>query len=299
MQPFQFEHLATFAVVVQEGSFDAASRALHVTPSAVSQRIKAMEQAAGQVLLQRTTPVQPTAAGDVVLRLARQVRVLQADAQRELGGSVTGMALPLVVNADSLATWFLGALARMPRDRSVFFEVHREDEQHSTSLLRSGRVTAAVTATPEPVQGCSVEALGSLRYRAVASSEYLDHWRPSGTPDDDLAWLGAAPVLDFDRKDDLQERFYRTLTGEDLAAPRHYMPASGEFAAAVRLGIGWALLPEQQCLADLRRGTLRQLAPDLPVDVPLYWQRWKISSPILDELSACVRQTAEEQLRQP
>ncbi|MGW6172104.1 LysR family transcriptional regulator ArgP [Arthrobacter sp. NPDC055138] len=299
MQPFQFVHLATFAVVVQEGSFDAASRALQVTPSAVSQRIKAMEQAAGQVLLQRTSPVQPTAAGDVVLRLARQVRVLQADAQRELGGSVTRTALPLVVNADSLATWFLGALARMPRDRGVFFEVHREDEQHSTSLLRSGRVTAAVTATPEPVQGCSVEALGSLRYRAVASSEYLDHWRPDGTPDGGLAWLAAAPVLDFDRKDDLQERFYRTLTGEDLAAPRHYMPASGEFAAAVRLGIGWALLPEQQCLADLRRGTLRQLAPELPVDVPLYWQRWKISSPILDELSACVRQTAEEELRQP
>ncbi|MET1154893.1 LysR substrate-binding domain-containing protein, partial [Arthrobacter sp.] len=167
------------------------------------------------------------------------------------------------------------------------------------SLLRSGRVTAAVTATPEPVQGCSVEALGSLRYRAVANTQYLDHWRPSGTPDRDWAWLGAAPVLDFDRKDDLQERFYRTLTGEDLAAPRHYMPASGEFAAAVRLGIGWALLPEQQCRADIRSGVLHELAPDLPVDVPLYWQRWKISSPILDELSAFVRQTAEEQLRQP
>lgn len=299
MQPFQFEHLATFAVVVQEGSFDAASRALHVTPSAVSQRIKAMEHAAGQVLLQRTTPVQPTAAGDVVLRLARQVRVLQADAQHELGGNVAGLSLPLVVNADSLATWFLGALASMPRERGAFFEVHREDEQHSTSLLRSGRVNAAVTATPEPVQGCTVEALGSLRYRAVASSDYLDHWRPAGTPAGDVAWLGAAPVLDFDRKDDLQERFYRALTGTELAGPRHYMPASGEFAAAVRLGIGWALLPEQQCLTDIRSGLLQELAPDLPMDVPLYWQRWKISSSILDELSACVRQTAAERLLQP
>ena len=298
MQPFQFDHLATFAVVVQEGSFDAASRVLHVTPSAVSQRIKAMEQAAGQVLLQRTAPVRPTAAGDVVLRLARQVRVLQADAQRELGGDGDGVALPLVVNADSLATWVLGALARMPRERGVIFEVHREDEQHSTSLLRAGRVTAAVTATPEPVQGCSVEALGALRYRAVASPAYLEHWRPAGTGHDDLAWLAAAPVLDFDRKDDLQERFYRELTGTGLAAPRHYMPASGEFAAAVRLGIGWALLPEQQCLADIRSGVLHELAPDLPVDVPLYWQRWKISSPVLDELTSCVRQTAREQLRQ-
>jgi LysR family transcriptional regulator, chromosome initiation inhibitor len=299
MQPFQLEHLVTFAVVVQEGSFDAASRTLHVTPSAVSQRIKAMEQSAGQVLLQRTAPVQPTAAGDVVLRLARQVRVLQADAERELGGTAAGMTLPLVVNADSLATWFLTALARMPRDQGAYFEIHREDEQHSTSLLRAGRVTAAVTATPEPVQGCSVEALGSLRYRAAASSAFLEQWRPAGTSAGDMRWLATAPVVDFDRKDDLQERFYRQLTGGPLAAPRHYMPASAEFAAAVRLGLGWALLPEQQCRHDLKAGSLHELAPELPVDVPLYWQRWKMSSPLLEELTACVKLTAAEQLSRP
>ena len=109
---------------------------------------------------------------------------------------------------------------------------------------------AAVTATPEPVQGCSVEPLGSLRYRAVASPGYVRRWWPDGP---ELVAGSQAPVVDFDRKDDLQAGFFRTLTGADLAAPRHYVPSSGEFAQAIRLGLGWGLLPEQQCLADLRK----------------------------------------------
>lgn len=48
--------LATFQAVIEGGSFEAAARTLHVTPSAVSQRIKALEQAVGQVLVRRRTP---------------------------------------------------------------------------------------------------------------------------------------------------------------------------------------------------------------------------------------------------
>ena len=153
-----------------------------VTPSAVSQRLKAMEDAAGQILLQRTNPVRPTPAGEAVLRFARQVRQLEWDALRELGDGGDGPTapIPLVVNADSLSTWFLPALASLPPDAGACFELHREDEQHSTQLLRTGTVMAAVTATPEPVQGCSVEPLGALRYHAVASPGYVRRWWPDG-----------------------------------------------------------------------------------------------------------------------
>ena len=43
----------TLATVLDEGSLDAAARRLHVTPSAVSQRIKALEEHVGRVLLVR------------------------------------------------------------------------------------------------------------------------------------------------------------------------------------------------------------------------------------------------------
>jgi LysR family transcriptional regulator (chromosome initiation inhibitor) len=298
MKAFQFEQLRTFAAVVDEGTLEAAARSLTVTPSAVSQRLKSMEDAAGQILLQRTNPARPTIAGEAVLRFARQVRQLEADAFRDLGGSGgrPNVPLPLVVNADSLSTWFLPALASLPADLGAFFEVHREDEQHSTQLLRTGTVMAAVTATPDPVQGCRVEPLGALRYRAVASPGYVRRWWPEGP---DLVAGSLAPVMDFDRKDDLQQGFFRRLTGSDLAAPRHYVPSSAEFAQSIRLGLGWGLLPEQQCVAGIHSGELVELAPATTVDVQLYWQRWKIDSPVLNQLSAAVRETAARQLRQP
>src|SRR5690606_29286252 len=136
-----FAQLRTFATVLDEGTFEGAAAVLRVTPSAVSQRIKSLEQHVGQVLLRRTRPVSATAAGEVVMRLARQVARLEQDASEELGlGADTGSyaTIPLVVNADSMSTWMLRALARMPVRYRALFELHREDEFHSTDLLRDG-----------------------------------------------------------------------------------------------------------------------------------------------------------------
>lgn len=60
MARFPTEQLHTFAAVLREGTLDAAARSLNITPSAVSQRLKALEQASGRVLLQRSNPVQAT-----------------------------------------------------------------------------------------------------------------------------------------------------------------------------------------------------------------------------------------------
>ena len=76
--------LRALRAAVDTGTLEGAARALHVTPSAVSQRLKALEQATGRVLLVRSRPVQVTEPGRAVLRLARQLDLLAADAAREL-----------------------------------------------------------------------------------------------------------------------------------------------------------------------------------------------------------------------
>ncbi|GAB6902902.1 LysR family transcriptional regulator ArgP [Kineosporia succinea] len=287
---FQRDHLETLLAAVDEGTFDAAAARLHVTASAVSQRIKAMEQAAGRILVQRTTPVRPTADGEVVVRHARQARLLEQETARALSGpGGTGVpSLPLAVNADSLSTWFLGALAGVLEHTAVVFDLHREDQERTSGLLRSGTVMAAVTAESVPVQGCSSARLGTMRYHAVASPGFAErHLR--GT-----ASLDTVPRVDFDRQDGLQHAFLPSGHG----APRHYVPTSDDFARAVRAGFGWGMLPEQQCLEDLDAGRLVELAPGRPVGVELYWQRWKLTSPLLDEVTRAVTAAAGRALHQ-
>lgn len=293
---FQTEQLRTFLAVLEEGTFDAAAARLHVSASAVSQRIKAMEHAAGQVLLKRTVPIKLTAAGTVVHKLARQLRQLEADAAAELGLGSGRDTLAIVVNADSLATWFLDALTLTRGKGGMTIEVLREDEQHSVALLRSGEVMAAVTASPDPVQGCSVIALGAMEYRAVASTEFFAAWFPDGFSTEQLA---AAPALQFDRTDTLQSNFFETLSGSPLNGPAHFIPDTIQFGEAVKRGLGWGLMPEAHCLAGIRNGSLQELIPGHISRIPLFWQRWKIQSAALDQLTHAVRHAAAAALTHP
>lgn len=297
MQRFTLEQLATLLALVSEGSFETAAARLHVTPSAVSQRVKAMEQTCGRVLVQRTTPIRLTDAGDVLLRYARQVELLEADTVRQLqDGRDDGapFLVAIAVNADSLATWFLDALAGLGDQLGVAFDLHREDQEHTTKLLRAGTVMAAVTSTRESVQGCVTEALGQMRYRAVATPQFVARWLPERP---DLTDLSRAPVVAFERNDDLQEAFLRAQTGLSSSGPVHYIPTSNDFARAIMLGLGWGMLPEQQCSAEIAAGNLIDLAATATVDVPLYWQRWNLASPLLEAVSAAVRAQARATLR--
>lgn len=270
----------TLAVVVDEGTLDAAARRLHVTPSAVSQRVRALEERVGRVLLARTKPVRPTPAGDALMRLARQLDHLEQDALAQLGADSGAAVLPLAVNADSLATWFLAPLARVAQRTSVVFELHRDDQDFTAELLESGIVMGAVTSRERPVAGCRVVPLGMLRYEAVASASFAERWFAAGV---DAAALAQAPAVDFDRRDDLQSRWLAAL-GVAVGPPRHLVPASHDFATAIRLGLGWGLLPRQQSADALQSGELVPLGGPR-VDVPLFWQQWNLTSPLLDSVA--------------
>ncbi len=284
------EHLATFAAIVDEGSFEGAAARLHIPPSAVSQRVKSMEQRVGSVLLRRTRPVELTSAGTTILRVARQLDRLADDAARELGlGPGGGSVMPIVVNADSLATWFVPALARAARETGARFEVIRADETLSTERLRSGEAVAALTATKEPVPGCVSTKIGIDRYHAVASPAFLAEHFAGGVT---AASLDAAPMLEFDRQDGFQQRFIRRVTRARIEPSRHFVPSSHEFALAIELGMGWGMLPALQCRTAIAEGRLEELRPGEAIEMPLYWQRWNLPSPLIDHLSRVVAEEA-------
>ncbi|MFG2099134.1 LysR family transcriptional regulator ArgP [Micromonospora echinaurantiaca] len=289
--------LRTLAAVVAEGSFEAAARLLHITPSAVSQRVKALEETVGQVLVRRTRPCAATEAGRPLLRLAGQLALLEREALADARGPLTGggrTRVAVVVNADSLATWFPAALARLPQRSGLFFDLRQDDQDHTTELLRDGSVTAAVTAQREAVQGCRVIRLGAMRYQALATPEFAAAHFADGLT---AAAATAAPLVVFDRKDRVQHRFLHAVTGRPLEPPVHYVPSVPAFSEAIRLGLGWSLVPEQIAAADLASGRCVDLAPGRHLDIPLYWQHWRLESDVLNALTAAVRAVAAETLR--
>jgi LysR family transcriptional regulator (chromosome initiation inhibitor) len=291
------EQLATLRAVVDAGTFDAAAGALSITPSAVSQRIKALEQQLGRVLLERTKPVRATESGEVLLRLAREIALLEADAASalRLDGAGEGFtSVPLAVNADSLTSWFLPAIAKVCTERRIVVDIHREDQDRTAELLASGRVMAAVTSRADPVPGCSATPLGVLVYHPAASRAFAERWFPDAA---NAETFGRAPVVDFDHDDELQSRFLRRVSRRPLDPPRHFVSGSSDFLQAIALGLGWGMLLESQ-LADAAPGVFVELAPGDPgVAVPLYWQQWNLRSPALDALAEAVVAAARASLR--
>ena len=287
LNPGQLDALVAIA---EHGSFEAAARELHITPSAVSQRVRALEAIAGQVLVSRGAPCRPTPHGERLVRLGRQTRLLYDEASEALG-AVTTVELPVAVNADSLTTWFRDVLATAAGWDGTAIRLQVEDQAYSQQLLRSGDVLAAVTSDPEAVQGCSVEPLGALRYVPAAAAAFAGRWRRGRAPD----WA-AMPAVVFGAKDDLQQDMLRRRGVPQLPPVVHQVPTSADFLAAVRIGLGWGMLPEPQARADLAAGQLVRLSGDV-LDVPLFWQRWRLDSPRLTTLTDAVREAAGSHLR--
>jgi LysR family transcriptional regulator (chromosome initiation inhibitor) len=281
--------LDALVAIADTGSFEAAARALHVTPSAVSQRIRALESAVGQVLVSRGTPCRPTAQGERLVRLGRHTRLLYDEAADELGG-MAAVDLPVVVNADSLATWFRDVLAEAASWAAASVRLHVEDQAHSQELLRRGEVLAAVTSDPAAVQGCAAEFLGALQYVPAAAPELAVRWRRGDGPD----WT-AMPMLVFNEKDELQDQALARLGVTTRPPVVHRVPSTSDFFEAVRLGLGWGMLPDLQAGPDLAAGRLVRLPGDV-ASVPLYWQHWRLESPRLARLTESVRRAASRHL---
>lgn len=289
------DHLRTFKVVVESGTLENAARELNVTPSAISQRLKSLEKQVGSVLFIRSRPIRATASGNVLLRLARETELLTAEAHQQLGlhdqkaERFEPSKICISVNADSLASWFTPVFHGLAQTDHIVCEILRHDEAHSTELLRSGQVMGAVTTKSTPVQGCISVPLGVMTYRAMATPAFIEKWLPGKNPEQEFV---QAPMVNFDRNDDLQLEMRRRILGRNSepAPIEHFVPDSGQYVQAVRASMGWGMILDIQNPQD---GSLVALNPLWESRVSLYWQRWKVPSTVLDTLSALIYKAAQ------
>ena len=285
---------AAFIAAIDGGSLEAAALQLRITPSAVSQRISALEQELGTPLLVRTRPCRPTAPGMRLLQFLRRRALLEQEFMAERDSEAGPVRVALAVNNDTLATWLLPLLAPLLVAEDLLVEFVLDNQGHTFALLEQGQAVACISGEAEPMRGCTVEPLGMMRYRMVAAPAFAQRWFPQGL-DRDAA--RRAPVMVFDRKDTLQTQFLLQHLGlPEGSYPFHYVPASDPYVQAIRLGLGYGMLPLEQCADLLAAGALVDLAPDLHVDVPLYWHAWRIQPARLERMGAALVKAARGQL---
>jgi LysR family transcriptional regulator (chromosome initiation inhibitor) len=285
---------SAFIAAVDAGSLELAAVQLSITPSAVSQRISALEQDLGTPLLVRSRPCRPTGPGMRLLQYLRRSALLESEFLAEMGMDPGPVRVALAVNNDTLATWLLPVLAPVLQQEELLVEFVLDNQGHTFTLLEQGRAVACVSGEAEPMNGCTASPLGVMRYRLVASPAFARRWFPDGFT---RAAAQHAPVMVFDRKDSLQSVFLMQHFGlPDGAYPFHYVPASDPYVGAIRVGMGYGLLPQEQCAALLASGELVDLTPALHVDVPLYWHAWRIQPPRLERMGAALVKAAREVL---
>lgn len=281
--------LSALAAVIRTGSFERAAQQLNVTPSAISQRVKLLEERIGTVLVVRGQPCLATEAGQRLCQHVEQVALLESSLKGSLPGlePETGpVTLRIAVNADSLATWFVQAMAAT---EGFLFDLVLDDQDYSADWLRRGEVVAAVTSHGKPIQGCNCYPLGALRYVATASPEFMARWFAEGL---DAQSIARAPCLVFNRKDRLQAIWLHQALGIDVGPPAHWLPSSQAFVDGALAGLGWGMNPEALVQEHLRAGRLVALKPSDPLDVPLFWQQSRIVGPVLPDVTRAVLSTA-------
>ncbi len=291
-------HLAALTAVLRYGSFDMAAQALALTPSAVSQRIKALEDRTGAAVVIRGHPCVGTALGKRIARYHDDVGVLETKLLRDLGlhQNAPPARLRIAVNADSLATWCVDALAQTD---GLLFDLLVDDQSHSADWLKRGEVAAAVTLGTfgdRPVPGCDQFPLGTEAYLATASPAFVARWFSQGIT---VETLRQAPVLVFNNKDTLQHDWAAQVLGtaSSVHLPnQHYIPSTAAFTHAARLGLGWGMQPISLVQEMLHRQELVTLTPDQPLKIPLSWQVSRILAPTLTNLTKAIQTAAKSGL---
>lgn len=284
--------LAALTAVHRQGSFERAAAALRVTPSAVSQRIRALEDQLGTILILRGQPCTATEPALRLVRHAETVALMEREALADLRpASMPRPTLRIAVTADSLAAWVLPALASV---EDVNFDIVIDDQDHSLDWLRRGDVLGAITSHGAVVQGCDGHPLGTMRYLATASPDYIARWFPDGLTPETIA---TAPAMTFNLKDRLQADWVAGVLGRRVPFPTHWIASSQSFVEGALLGLGWGMNPEMLIESHLSAGRLVELVPGTPLDVRLYWQASRIAP--LGAVTAALKRRAAAALRAP
>ncbi|WP_286716676.1 LysR family transcriptional regulator ArgP [Thalassolituus sp. UBA2009] len=279
-----YRALEALVAVLECRGFERAAQRLNVSQSAVSQRIRQLEFRLGQPVLLRTSPPRLTDLGQRLTNHLQQVQQLEQGLLLPQE-SAESVKIRLAVNADTLDTWLAAALLRCDDYVQMDFDFIVEDQDVGLKRMRNGEVMACICATAAPVNGGLSQPLGVMRYRALASPEFIRRHQLKRSQ----KAIAQLPCLIFSGDDRLQHRFLQSVSPEQAEPQRtHQCPSSGGFVRMALAGIGYGMIPQVQVAEHIKSGELRDVVPGYHLDVPLYWHYWQTESLLLKSLRSAV-----------
>ena len=288
MGSLDYRALAVLDAVASHGSFEKAAVALGISQSAVSQRIKALEDASGRLLIIRGQPAVPTGLGQRLITHHRHVTLMEASLDIDLGNTVSMPELAIAIDDDSLATWFPATLAPLLAPPRCQLDVRLADSDAALQMVRDGTVFGCVASdTGTDVHATSVTPLGTLRHVCVATPMFAGHWFGDGFSADAVQ-LAPAVV----GQHSLLARFLAEQLDLHAPFPHHRLPVAAARRACIEDGLAYGLLPQRLAAPYLATDRLLDLVPGFTLDVPLHWHAWSLDTPYTKLLSEQIVRSA-------
>lgn len=301
MANLDYKALAVLDAVASQGSFEKAASTLGISQSAVSQRIKALEDSSGRLLIVRGVPCVPTGLGQRLISHHRNVRLMEASLDIDLGNRVSMPEISLAVDGASLATWFPLALPPLLTPPRCQLDVRQADREQALHMVQEGSVFGAVAARDHGAAGAAatlngpaVAPLGIMRYLCVATPVFGGHWFGDGFSAEAVQ---LAPAVVSERAP--MARFLASAVGRQGAFPHHTLPVSPALYECIYGGLAYGLLPQLHVAGAIDSGRLVDVAPGFMLDVALDWHAWNLDTPFTRALSEQIINSARRYLLQP
>lgn len=282
-----YSAIAALSAVIETQGFQSAADKLFITQSAISQRIKSLENYYGEPVLIRSLPYQPTKLGLMLLGHYKRVTILEDSLQEKISVQSHVPSISIAINRDSLETWFVEVIKKLKSLPFIKLEIIADDQELTLEYLQKGLVSACVSTTEKPLSGCDSKFLGYFNYVLVASNEFKEKYFSKNKNIENL--LLDAPAVIFDNKDKLHHDYLKYYFNiNHTMTEYHTVPSVKGFRLFAENGYAYALIPELDILSELAQKKLVKIFPDKPWKMPIYWHNWSIENVIYQKFNNLV-----------
>ncbi|HEX8823216.1 MAG TPA: LysR family transcriptional regulator [Archangium sp.] len=253
----QLESLKMFCDVVETGSFSRAAQLNHVTQSAVSQQIRALENRYEQKLLSRSArQVTPTPAGERLFRGCKEILARFAEVENEIREQSTE-----VQGTTTVSTIYSVGLHELRNVQKQLLKSHpkvnmrlnyrRNDQVYDDVIL--GAAEIGIVAYPQPRAGVDIHPFRDDKLAVVCSPNHPFATKAKVS----LTALSGVPFIAFDREAPTRKALDRLFREKNLDLnPVMEIDNVETIKRAVEMGIGVAILPSSTVAAEVAQNSL-------------------------------------------